>query len=375
MIVTTPASTAYLYPWDILGDPDAPARIAGLGVQRVALAAAQHAVRAATPHHPARRVVDARHAALYVPVRRPVWRGRAIAPPPATAWTGHEDAFGDARDALAAQGLAVDAWVGLTHTYATAEHAVWNAFGDVYRYALCPSSAPVRQYAATLVSEVLSLGRPDGLVLEACGPTGVIHQDAHEQVTGADWSPVDEVLLSLCFCTDCRALQRGVGLEPSATATAVRAAVGAGHPDLGTALGDLAGPLLAVRHAAVDGLRDTVVTAARAAGVRRLALFADADPWVAGAASPVTSVPAGADVFVAAASVPAVEALRAAVGPTARLAARVGILPPVVPDPAVLAEHWCRLLQAGAGELHLHHAGPASMERLNAAAGALRLLG
>ena len=62
-------ATAYLYPWDVLGDPDAAPRIAGLGVDRVALAAAHHAVRAATPRHAARRVVDARHAALYVPVR------------------------------------------------------------------------------------------------------------------------------------------------------------------------------------------------------------------------------------------------------------------------------------------------------------------
>ena len=165
-------TTAYLYPWDVLGDPDAAARIADLGVDRVALAAAHHAVRAATPHHPARRVVDARHAALYVPVRRATWRGHPIVPRRATAWTGHEDAFGDARAVLAGQGLAVDAWVALTHAPATPEHAMWGAFGDVYRYALCPSAAPVRRYAATgdRGARVGRPGRPGGRGVRTDGP-------------------------------------------------------------------------------------------------------------------------------------------------------------------------------------------------------------
>ena len=41
--------SAYLYPWDVDGDPAAPDRIAGLGVTEVSLAAAYHAVRAVTP--------------------------------------------------------------------------------------------------------------------------------------------------------------------------------------------------------------------------------------------------------------------------------------------------------------------------------------
>jgi hypothetical protein len=346
-------------------------------------------VRAATPNHPARRVVDARHAALYVPVRRSAWRGHPIVPRPATTWTGHADAFGDARDALRERGLAVDAWVVLTHAPATAEHAVWSAFGDVYRHALCPAAAPVRQYAATLVSEVLDLGRPDGLVLDACGPMGVTHRGAHEQTGGAGWSPVDELLLSLCFCSDCRALQRAAGLEPGGTAAVVRAAVGAGHPDLPSALGDLAGALLTVRHAATT---------------RPARRGRDGGPRGGGAASRPARRPrpvgggcgdpghrrrhrhrhrrhvTAADVHIAAASdstaasVARLEALRAAVGSASRFGARVSILPPAPPDPAVLSEHWRRLRDAGADELHLYHAGPASTDRLNAAACALQLL-
>ena len=35
-------ASAFVYPWDVNGDPDAPARIASLGVEQVTLAAAYH---------------------------------------------------------------------------------------------------------------------------------------------------------------------------------------------------------------------------------------------------------------------------------------------------------------------------------------------
>lgn len=43
---------AFLYPWDVVGDPDAAARIAGLGVRQVTLASAYHSTRALTPATP-----------------------------------------------------------------------------------------------------------------------------------------------------------------------------------------------------------------------------------------------------------------------------------------------------------------------------------
>jgi hypothetical protein len=374
-------ATAYLYPWDVLGDPAAAERVAALGVRRVALAAVYHAVRASTPRHPARRVVDARHAAFYLPVRPEAWHGRPVAPRPATAWTGHEDAFGAARAALAAHGLAVDAWVVLTHTAAGPDHAERNAFGDLYPYALCPASGPVREYARTLVAEVLDLGGPDGLMVEACGPMGLGHQGAHEKTAGADWSVTDEGLLSLCFCAACGDLMRSEGLNPAGAAAAVRAAVGRGHPDLASALGRRADGLLSVRRAAVAGLRDAVLAAARDGGIQRLAMFADADPWATGPSAAVTSATDGVDVYLAAAWGPASEAvarlraMRAAVGPVPRLGAYVNILPPTVADPDLLAAHWRELRDGGADELHLYHAGLASTARLTAAARALRTIG
>lgn len=56
---------AYLYPWDVVGDPSAPEGIARLGLDHVTVVAVYHATRALTPRHPAHRVVVADHTAAY----------------------------------------------------------------------------------------------------------------------------------------------------------------------------------------------------------------------------------------------------------------------------------------------------------------------
>ncbi len=70
-------AVGYAYPWGFIGDPAAAQRARALGRNAVA---AHHTVRAAGPLHPGRRLVEARHAARYVPVREEAWRGRRLRP-------------------------------------------------------------------------------------------------------------------------------------------------------------------------------------------------------------------------------------------------------------------------------------------------------
>lgn len=56
-------AVGYACPWDVLGDPGFPGRLAKMGIEDIALAATYHAVCAATPRHPAYRVVGASYAA------------------------------------------------------------------------------------------------------------------------------------------------------------------------------------------------------------------------------------------------------------------------------------------------------------------------
>lgn len=209
-------NVAYLYPWDVVGDPSAPGRLADLGVQTVALAAMYHSTRAATPYHPAHRVLDVPHPAFYLPIRPSSWSRLVPASP---TWTP-ADAYLQARDALKAVGLQVHAWTVLTHNShlgsANPDLVVRNAFGDPYPYALCPAHEDVIEYCERLVKEILEVGEPDGLILEACGPMGFGHQTVHEKTSGADWTPTDIDLLSLCFCTNCAPLYQSRPEPPSA---------------------------------------------------------------------------------------------------------------------------------------------------------------
>ncbi|NUP78427.1 MAG: hypothetical protein HOV96_12870, partial [Nonomuraea sp.] len=196
-------NVAYVYPWDVVGDPSAPARLAALGVDTIALAASYHSTRAATPYHPEHRVLDVPYPAFYLPIRPHAWSRLT---PAAPTWTP-PDAYLQAQAALRKAGLKVHAWIVLTHnSHLGARYpdlTVRNAFGDPYPYALCPAHEDVQEYCETLVTETLTLAEPDGLILEACGPMGFGHQSVHEKTSGADWTPVDADLLSLCFCTLC----------------------------------------------------------------------------------------------------------------------------------------------------------------------------
>jgi hypothetical protein len=370
-------TVAYAYPWDVVGDPGAAERIAGLGVDAVALAASYHTVRAATPLHPAHRVVDARHAALYLPVREEAWRGRLA--PAAPAWMDGPDPFGAAASALRAAGLPVYAWTVLTHSSllgAThSELSVRNAFGDRYPYALCPANADVVEYCVTLVREIVQIGRPDGMVLEACGPLGLVHGGHHEKTDGADWTPTQQRLLSLCCCAGCAARYADAGIDVERLRAAVRSGVDAAAPDVGTALGEpLAAAVSAVRTGLAAELRRLVVGEIRTlAPDTRVILHASADPWATGPFATVApAVDAEVDALIGTCwpgperSLPGLRALRDLAGPDTGLGGYVLALPPRPADGAELLAEMRRYAEAGVTEFHLYHAGLASAARLAA---------
>jgi hypothetical protein len=363
-------SVVHAYPWDLIGDPEAVARYRDLGVDAIALAASYHTVRAATPLHPSHRLVDARHAAFYLPVRAEKY-GRLV--PAEPSWVDGPDSFGEAAALVRAAGLPVYAWTVLTHNSRLGDlHpdvTVVNAFGDRYPYALCTAQPDVVEYTSALVSEVLELGAPDGIVLEACGPLGFFHGGHHEKTDGTDWNAVQQKLLSLCFCSACTALYA----DPDALREAVRAGVDRGAPDVEEALGALADDVQTVRTGVVRSLRQRLVGEIRAAAPSvRVGMHVTADPWGTGPFATVAGG-VGADIDVLTTmcwpgpdvAVPGIEALRAA-APDTRIAAYVLGLPPKPADGAALSKEWLTYLDAGVEEFHLYHGGLASAARLEA---------
>ncbi|MHC5794728.1 hypothetical protein ACVXZ4_01070 [Lacisediminihabitans sp. FW035] len=363
------------YPWDLIGDAAAGDRLAAVGADSVVLAAAYHSVRAATPLHPGHRVVDATHSALYVPVRADAWSGTRLVPRAAGAWAG-PDSFSRAAETATAAGVAVEAWIVLTHNGALGrenpELCVRNAFGDVYDYALCPSNGDVVDYSERLVSEVVEQSAVSSLVIEACGPLGSGHLGHHEKTTGADWTPVDDALLSVCFCGACVNGMIERGLDPAYLAERTRRAVGR-TGSLEQTFEDATGEVLAVRGSATARLKSTVRSAARSRGIRRITFHAQPDPWAVGPGAAVMDGSAD-DAYLLpesnllGADAAELERIRTLAG-TAALGAYVSAMPPI--DSGVLPERWSQL--AGVvDELCAYHFGLLSAERLDAVARSLR---
>lgn len=277
---------AFAYTWDLVGDPSAAARIAGLGVDTVTLQAAYHSVRATTAWHPAHRVVHADHAAAYFRIRPERWHGlRPLAP----SWgVEDEDPFGTATAALTAAGLRTEAWVVLTHTSvlgrSAPELAVHNAYNEVFSYALCPAQPAVHDYALTIIQELCDQYDVPALMLEACGWLGFDHACQHEKTSGADLTACARDLLSICLCTACA---ERLAVDVPRLAADIRAIVDRelqqGIPagsDLTDALG--AERATAIYHHRREVISGLVREAAALAGGRELLLMATDDPQVTG---------------------------------------------------------------------------------------------
>ncbi len=398
---------AYLYPWDADGDPAAADRIAGLGFTEVSLAAVYHAVRAVTPFHPKQRVVT-RDAAAYYRPDPARWRGAALRP--VVPGHGQAGSFERAADALHAAGLRVNAWVVVAHNgrigAAHPECAVRNAYGDVYPWALCIGSPPVRDYAATLAAEVAALECADAVELEACGWYGFDHGGAHDKTGGVPPEGTPGWLLDACFCPACRTALQDAGVDPGELARQVRAALDAayqrgglspagpepagstpvrahggtiavaGAPTVGSmrSLGGLDGPagaLAAVRAATAERFARRVLTAVRgAAPGKDVFLHAHPDQREAGS-NPgydpaVLLGPDGADGIIlqcpgpAARSAALVQRTVTQAPAGRRIAATLPAVTALGANTSQLAEKASAVLAAGATDLRLYHAGLAS---------------
>ncbi|MGP8302644.1 hypothetical protein ACTPOK_32870 [Streptomyces inhibens] len=217
-------TAAFLYPWDVVGDPDAAGRLARLGIQQVTLASAYHSTRALTPRHPRHRIVTARHAAVLYPPDPARWAGRELRPY-TQDWVSGPDPFGAAARALADAGLEVHTWVVLAHNSRLgAEHpgiVVRNAYGDPYPWAPCIARPEVRDYLVDLAAEAAVRPGARGTELESCGWYGLAHLHAHDKIAGVPLSGAAQYLMSVCFCTVCA---EGYG-ELGVPARQLRAAV------------------------------------------------------------------------------------------------------------------------------------------------------
>ena len=355
----------YAFPWDVVGDDGALARLLEWRPDRVALAVSYHGARLPTPLHPTHRILEIPHSAFYLPVRDEAWAGRALRPEPATWLDSPPRTLEMARD-LRREGLDVDAWVVLCHVDPLdargAPFRVRNAFGDLYSHALCPAWPEVREYAATLVEEILAAGAFSGLVLEAAGTVGVEHGALHDKVEFANWSDTDLALLSLCFCDACSELLHSRGMNPTELAARVREGVGRQEIHVDDVVGH---DLERLRHHRLDLVSNLLRTCLEVvSGVDapcRVSVHASGDPWATGSFVPLEKggLVNSLDVVVASGWS---DAKRTELIDAARQLRETGLLGAYLrldrgwPGGSV-AQALRDLRDAGVGELHLYHSG------------------
>ncbi|MFJ2439959.1 hypothetical protein ACIOWG_05720 [Streptomyces sp. NPDC087658] len=389
-------TSTFVYPWDIVGDPDAAARIADLGVQQVTLAAAYHSTRALTPRHPRHRVVTAEYASVLYPPDAARWARHELKPYTPGGWASG-DAYGEAAEALAAAGLDVHSWVILAHSSRLgAEHpgtSVVNAYGDRYPWAPCIARPEVAAYLTELAAEAAVRPGAGGTELESCGWYGFGHLHAHDKTAGIALGDAAQYLMALCFCAVCREGYAGRGADPGELAAAVRRALepvwatgstDTGRPAVEKLLGaDLAVLTFAWRGTVARTFQESAVAAVRAAAAPGFQVLLHADP---------VSYRVGANVGVDPAHILGIAdgvvlpcsggAARDVLPPfaghrtgTSVLAANFGVVGGMGGDPAGLARNAARAAEYGATELRLYHAGLASDADLAAVRAALPGIG
>ncbi len=385
-------TSAFLYPWDVLGDPAAPARLAELGLDGVTLASAYHSTRALTPRHPVTRIITAPHAAVYYPPAADRWTGHDLRPY-RQEWLPGDDPWGEAAMLLRDAGLDVASWVVLAHNSRLGDDypssSVCNAYGDRYPWALCVARPEVVRYCAVLAAEAGARPGASGTELESCGWYGLAHLHGHDKIGGVPLGAAAQYLMSLCFCDVCSTAHTEAGVpDLDAAVRAALAPVWRGEgpistpgPTSGPGSGDAAeewaaverllGPDLALltlelRAARARELQRACIGAVRAAAGPGFRVLLHADPALhrTGANVGVESewlladadTGGGADglVLPCAAGSAALDAARAA-APGGTLVANLAVVSGMGGDPRRVAEP-----PAGADELRLYHAGLAS---------------
>ncbi|WP_328783627.1 hypothetical protein OHT68_36200 [Streptomyces canus] len=376
-------ASTFVYPWDVNGDPEAAARIAGLGVQQATLAAAYHSTRALTPRHPRHRIVTAEHASVLYPTDAR-WEGRELRPYAAGDWAPG-DAFGEAAAQLSEAGLEVHTWVVLAHNSRLgAEHpdtSVVNAYGDRYPWAPCIAQPATRAYLTDLAVEAALRPGAAGTELESLGWYGLQHLHAHDKTGGVPLGDAGMYLMALCFCGTCREGYGEQGLDADSLAAAVRAALEPlwqGAPDDGGWAGvekllgaGTAAATRAWRDETARTLQETAVRAVRAAAPEGFQILLHADPvtYHVGAnpgVDPEHILSVADGVVVPCAGGPDLLTPFARAREDAVIAANFPVVSQMGGSPGTLAADVARARELGATEIRLYHAGLASDGDLDA---------
>ncbi|WP_132060647.1 alpha-amylase family protein [Halorussus amylolyticus] len=201
----------WAYPWSFLGDRSTASfdRLASRGVEAANVASHYHSIRTLDPRRD-ERLFESHPGGCYFEPSPEQFADTPIAPP-VNDVAGSDDPLGDVMALAADAGVAVNAWLVCNHNSRLGaenpEYRFESAFGSPHDHALCPSHPEVRAYFAGVAGSLAECGVEE-IQLESVGFPNAFHghgsefgHDKNQSVTGTD----QELLLSQCFCSGCRA--------------------------------------------------------------------------------------------------------------------------------------------------------------------------
>ena len=195
------------------------------GATDVILSATYHDARDVFPHNPRYRVYRHEGDIAWFHARPELYEA-GFAPKLADAAEG-ADVLAGLCTAAQTRGMSVSAWAIFLHNsrLATArpDCATRNVYGDPYLSDLCPANPAVRRYCRDLTRDIARY--PVARVLaESLHYRTLEHGEHHERylIDLPGWA---RGLMSLCFCSHCRAAGDAAGIDTGALAQHIRDAL------------------------------------------------------------------------------------------------------------------------------------------------------
>ncbi len=184
----------WAYPWDIAqwGIGETASRLRDAGISTLSVAALYHSAQVLSLASGIPKFFTSASGPLF-DFRQDFWQQNGVEIRP-------RQFFPDLAHHLAQAGIGLRGWTVTGHDQ-TGLSSVINAFGQPSAHASCPVAN--RKATRQMVGELAALRAFSGLDMESVGFTSAFH-GAHHEITGVPLTPLLQMLMSVCFCPECR---------------------------------------------------------------------------------------------------------------------------------------------------------------------------
>lgn len=208
------------YPWDFTdcGIPTVLDELKSCGINDISMITAYHAGRFLQVRSPKRKVYFPEDGTLYYNSDLKQFEDGLIQPKVSSYAKEHPDFWQQLKEEADKREMTLSGWTVCLHNTRIGmcypETTVHNAFGDAVYYNLCPSNPYVREYMKNLLHDIEEHVPVSAIQLESMNYMGHAHEFHHEK-DGIGLTPVEDLLLSLCFCDSCKERAKRDGLDIS----------------------------------------------------------------------------------------------------------------------------------------------------------------